>query len=66
MGIKQDEFAKRLDVTSMSLNKLVNGLIPLSNEYTHKLSIMFGTSFSMWLKLQSVYESNTNKGQKKN
>ncbi len=56
MGITQDEFAKRLDVNSKTISKLVNGLIPLSNDVAYKLSIMFGTSVSMWLKLQTVYE----------
>jgi len=56
MGITQYEFARRLDVSPKTISKLVNGLIPLSNEVAHKLSIVFGTSVSMWLNLQALYD----------
>lgn len=55
-GITQTEFAKRLGTTDKTLSKLVNGLIPISNELASKLSLMTGTSVGLWLNLQVEYE----------
>jgi addiction module HigA family antidote len=55
-GITQTEFAKRLGTTDKTLSKLLNGLIPMSNELASKLSLMTGTSIALWLNLQTEYE----------
>lgn len=56
-GLTQEEFAKRLDVKSGDLSRLINGEQRLSYELAVKLSHMFGTSVPYWLNLQSSFDS---------
>ena len=56
MEITQNEFALRLDTTGKTLSKLVNGEIPLSKNLAENLSLMTGTSVSVWLNLQAKYD----------
>ena len=56
MEITQNEFALRLDTTGKTLSKLVNGEIPLSKNLAENLSLMTGTSVSVWLNLQTKYD----------
>ena len=54
-GITQEELAKRLQVTPKYVSDLVNGRINLTDEMVLKLSIVFGTSTTMWLNLNQKY-----------
>lgn len=56
MGINQAEFAVRLGTTPKTVSLLVNGQTDLSNELAKKLSVMTGTSVSLWLNMQSTYD----------
>ena len=56
MEITQSEFALRLDTTGKTLSKLINGEIPLSKNLAENLSLMTGTSVSVWLNLQAKYD----------
>ena len=65
MGITQSEFAKRLNTTSKTLSKLLNGEIPLSNDLAENLSLMLGTSINVWINLQKKYEEKCSEIDKK-
>lgn len=54
-GITQEELAKRLQTTPKYVSELVNGKISLTDEMVLKLSIVFGTSTTMWLNLNQKY-----------
>lgn len=54
-GITQEELAKRLQTTPKYVSDLVNGRINLTDEMVLKLSIVFGTSTTMWLNLNQKY-----------
>lgn len=54
-GITQGELAKRLLTTPKYVSDLVNGKINLTDEMVLKLSIVFGTSTTMWLNLNQKY-----------
>lgn len=54
-GITQEELAKRLQTTPKYVSDLVNGRINLTEEMVLKLSIVFGTSTTMWLNLNRTY-----------
>lgn len=56
MEMTQNEFALRLDTTGKTLSQLVNGEIPLSKNLAENLSLMTGTSVSVWLNLQLKYD----------
>jgi HTH-type transcriptional regulator / antitoxin HigA len=54
-GITQEELAKRLQTSPKYVSDLVNGRINLTEEMVLKLSIVFGTSTTMWLNLNQRY-----------
>lgn len=56
MEITQKEFALRLNTTGKNLSELVNGKISLSKDIAENLSLMTGTSISVWLNLQKKYD----------
>ena len=53
--ISQEELAKRLQTSGKNVSDLINGKVNLSNEMAMNLSIVFGTSVSMWLNLNQKY-----------
>lgn len=55
LGITQEELAKRLETTPKYVSDLVNGKINLTEEMVLKLSIVFGTSTTLWLNLNQRY-----------
>lgn len=55
MGITHAEFAQRLGTTAKTLSTIINGRIGLSDEIAEKLSVMLGTSVSVWMNLQMDY-----------
>ena len=54
-GMSQDELAKRLQTSGKNVSDLINGKANLSDEMAMNLSIVFGTSVSMWLNLNQKY-----------
>ncbi len=56
LGMTQDEFSKRLGVTAKNLSDLINGKAGISAKIAKNLSLMFGTSVSVWLDLQNRYD----------
>lgn len=54
-GMTQDELSKRLGTSAKTVSKLINGKIDLSTEMAMRLSIVFGTSIGMWLKLNQDF-----------
>lgn len=54
-GMSQDELAKRLQTSSKNVSDLLNGRINLTDEMALRLSIVFGTSVSMWLNLNQGF-----------
>ena len=56
MEISQAEFATRMGTTTKTLSKLINGQANISNDLAKKLSVMMGTSVSVWQNLQNTYD----------
>ncbi len=54
-GMSQDELAKRLQTSSKNISDLLKGKINLTDEMALRLSIVFGTSVSMWLNLNQGF-----------
>lgn len=56
MEMTQGELAKRLDTSPVTISKIINGNMSLSDEMMIKLSIMFGISIKTWMNLQKSYD----------
>lgn len=56
MEISQAEFAARMGTTAKTLSQLINGQANISNDLAKKLSVMLGTSVSVWQNLQNTYD----------
>lgn len=56
MEISQAEFATRMGTTAKTLSQLINGQANISNDLAKKLSVMLGTSVSVWQNLQNTYD----------
>jgi len=54
-GMTQEELAKRLQTSGKNISDLLHGKINLTDEMALRLSIVFGTSVSMWLNLNQNY-----------
>lgn len=57
MGLAQNDFAKRLDITPKMLSELLAGRINLSLDVAQKLAKMLGVSIKLWLNLQAQYDA---------
>ncbi len=55
MEITQDEFAKRLDVSSKHLSEILSGKASVHEDVAMKLATVLGTSAGLWLNLQAKY-----------
>lgn len=55
-NLTQHELAMRLETTDKTISKLLHGEIPLSETMAQKISLMTGTSVSVWLTLQKKFE----------
>ena len=58
-GMEQKDFAKKLGISSESLNLLIQGKQNVSNDLAMKLSETTGTSAVLWLSLQKAYDALT-------
>lgn len=55
LNITQDEFAKRMGVSSKTVSKIVNGKANITDILAEKLSRFTGISFKTWMNLQASY-----------
>lgn len=56
LGITQDEFALRIDMTPKHLSQIINGSAPITYDTALKLEKMFGTKAEFWMNLESAYQ----------
>lgn len=56
LGLSQKEFARRLDLTEQSLNRILKGEQPITNETAFKLESVTGTSCDFWIALETNYQ----------
>lgn len=56
MGIIQNKFSKKHNITEKTLYQLINASIPLAEGLAEKLSNLTGTSLKLWLNLQQRYD----------
>ena len=54
-GMTQDELAKRLQTSGKNVSDLLHGKINLTDEMALRLSIVFGTTVTMWLNLNKSF-----------
>ena len=54
-GTSQAELASRLQISEKDMSELLHGKTDLSDEMAMNLSIVFGTSVSLWLNLNQKY-----------
>lgn len=57
LGISQNEFAIRADITPKVISTLISGDSNITFEIASKLAAFFGTSVEMWVNLQINYEN---------
>lgn len=55
LNITQDEFAKRMGVSSKTISKIVNGKANITDILAEKLSRFTGISYKTWMNLQASY-----------
>ena len=55
LNITQDEFAKRMGVSSKTISKIVNGKANITEVLAEKLSRFTGISYKTWMNLQASY-----------
>ena len=56
LGVSQEDFAKRLEITPKNLSILVRGEQSLSLDIAVKLSRMLGNSIGFWLAIQKRFD----------
>ncbi len=56
LEMTQEEFAIRLNVSAKTISKLVNALIPLSDDIASRISIMLGINVETLINLQKTYD----------
>lgn len=56
-GISQREFARRADLSPKHVNKLLQGLVPLSADVAMRLERVTGTPARIWNRLEADYRS---------
>ncbi len=54
-GISQEELAKCLCKSTKDVDGLLSGEIEINEELAHKLALLFGTSSSLWLALNTSF-----------
>ncbi len=56
-GVSQREFARRADLSPKHVNKLLQGLVPLSADVAMRLERVTGTPARIWNRLEADYRS---------
>lgn len=54
-SISQNEFVKRMEMSKIDVNKLINGEIPLTKDIALKLEMVLGIPYKFWLNLEEIY-----------
>lgn len=54
-NISQKEFVKRMEMSKMNVNKLINGEILLTKDIALKLETVLGIHYQFWLNLEEIY-----------
>jgi HTH-type transcriptional regulator/antitoxin HigA len=57
LGMTQRELAGRLDLSPKHLNRLIQGLVPLSPDVASRLELATGVPARMWNRLEADYQS---------
>jgi len=57
LGMTRKEFACRLGITTVSLNRIESGVQPITVETAFKLELATGVKATFWLKLEAQYRS---------
>ena len=56
LGLSVTDAAKVLDVARPTLSRVINGKSAISPEMAIRLSIAFGSTAEMWLRMQTAYD----------
>ncbi len=56
-GLTQRELARRTDLTPKHVNRLIQGLVPLSADVAQRLELVTGTPARIWNRLEADYRS---------
>ncbi len=56
LGLSVTEAARVLDVTRPTLSRVINGRSAISPEMAIRLSLAFGSTPEMWLRLQTAHD----------
>lgn len=57
LNITQNEFADRLEISSKTVSKIINGEESISKNIANKLSKLTGVDIKTWLNLQASYDA---------
>ena len=60
--LTQKEFAEKLEVSPMTISKLVNGEESISNDLAQKLEKLTNISMKTWLNLQASFDRKVAEG----
>ena len=60
--LRQKEFAEKLEVSPMTISKLVNGEESIRNNLAQKLEKLTNISMKTWLNLQASYDRKVAEG----
>lgn len=56
LGMKQNEFATRLDISIKHLSNIITGISPITYETALKLEAVIGPSAEFWINLENNYQ----------
>jgi len=56
LSLSVTEAAKAIDVSRITLSRLINGHVGISAEMAVRLSIALNTSSEMWMNMQAMYD----------
>ena len=57
-GMNHTEFAQRLGMSQMQVNKLINGEVQLTPEIALKIEEVLGVPAKFWNNLEAIYREN--------
>ena len=60
-GIKQKEFALRMEMSEKHISKLINGEVLLTTDMALRLEMVLGISAQFWLNLENIYREKLTK-----
>ena len=55
-GMKQNEFAKRMDMTEKHISHLINGEVGLTPNVALRLEMVLGIPAKFWNNLETIYQ----------